>query len=475
MHWDIFKSLVLLHRRSGPLGVVGIGANDGGDSSYVNKYFSFNSGPILIIPTTQAYLGYVQAWFYSLAAPGPWASLASGLATVEMVATMDSFFRGKFLGQQEEDRARGFNTIIPILMVASRVPELRELLLAPDRNRMMMLAALVGCWSIEAEEWFMKGKGYDLHQSAARPLSALFGDYLGDEPAIRDAIKSVYNGVENQSAPGLLDFFRAFEMLGKVSRRSRADIARTALTLLRNPTLPPHLLDSHLQMINLIAIATEYSDALLAQHSIRHVTRTLSELTSKPYDSDSAPVVAQCIASCARYLTKFIPRKDGFHHVRQALQAGLLPAILRCRPWISQQHDDDSKDETHAKLLKLLHMVSLYIVYPSVFRPFLVSVRKIDQLGLIDTATTDPLSAAYLKVVNIATDRLIMIRPSNAERIDLSARCENCGKEDIDADFKSCSGCFIPSYCSEKCQTVHWNAKHEAHCKEVQKKRKGES
>ncbi|KAJ7469800.1 hypothetical protein B0H11DRAFT_1920422 [Mycena galericulata] len=91
MHWDIFKSLVLLHRRSGPLGVVGIGANDGGDSSYVNKYFSFNSGPILIIPTTQAYLGYVQVWFYSLAAPGPWALLASGLATVEMVATIGTF------------------------------------------------------------------------------------------------------------------------------------------------------------------------------------------------------------------------------------------------------------------------------------------------------------------------------------------------------------------------------------------------
>ncbi|KAJ7456723.1 hypothetical protein B0H11DRAFT_2065091 [Mycena galericulata] len=381
----------------------------------------------------------------------------------------DWIFRGKFLGQQEEDRARGFNAIIPFLMVASRVPELRELLLARGPNQMTTLLTLVGCWSIEAEEWFMKNKGYALHHSAAPPLSTLFGDYLENEPAIRDAIDAVFNAPEIQSAPALVDFFRAFEMMGKVSRRSHADIARTALTLLRNPSLPLHVLHAHLRMLNLIATVTEYCDALLAQHSIRHVTRTLSELTSRPYDYDTAPEVAQCIASCVRYLTTYIPKKDGFHHVREALQAGLLPAILRWgRPYISQQHDDHSKDKTHAKL-KLLHMVSLYIVYPSVLRPFLASARKIDQLGLIDVATSDPVSAAYLKVVNIATDRLTMIRPGS---IDLRTRCENCGKEDIDADFRSCSGCFIPSYCSENCQTVHWKEKHEAHCKEVQKKRK---
>ena len=50
--------------------------------------------------------------------------------------------------------------------------------------------------------------------------------------------------------------------------------------------------------------------------------------------------------------------------------------------------------------------------------------------------------------------------------------CGNCG--DI-GDVKKCSGCKSISYCSVKCQTLHWKSKHKKQCKKLRNKNKNKT
>jgi hypothetical protein len=86
--------------------------------------------------------------------------------------------------------------------------------------------------------------------------------------------------------------------------------------------------------------------------------------------------------------------------------------MIRCNSWIAPE------TEAHDKLLQILHLISLYTIYPSVIRQFLSAVSNIDQLGI--PAATQPFCAAYLKVVHLMIDR----RTLPVQPIDLAIRCE---------------------------------------------------
>ncbi|KAJ7867059.1 hypothetical protein B0H13DRAFT_2670578, partial [Mycena leptocephala] len=261
---------------------------------------------------------------------------------------------GKVFGPGK-DMVDGFNAVIPFLSVVATVPDLRDVVLT-EPNREQIFTLIILCWSIETSE------------------STLIANDSKPKPAAS------------------LDFFRVVVGLRMQfgADYDPPNISQTALTLLRNHPPSLDLSNAHMQMLNLLGVAIPYSDALLAQHSIRDVTRLLSDLTSKPHDSASGPKMVEFVTSCVQYLTKFIPTKDGFCNARMALQAGILPAIIRCSSWVSED------TAAHEELMKALHIISLYLIYPSVLRPFLASVRKIEKLDIVDE--TKPLCASYLKL-----------------------------------------------------------------------------
>ncbi|KAJ6585536.1 hypothetical protein B0H19DRAFT_1109975 [Mycena capillaripes] len=342
----------------------------------------------------------------------------------------------------------GYKAVIPLLSVVATIPELRNVVLT-EPARQMTLAVLIFCWTIESSELFVKESGYEPSISAALPLAALIANDIDPEPAAALDIFRVFAGLRTQAG----------------SDYDPYNISQIALTFLRNHSPSLDLANAHMEILNLLGVAVPYSNALLAQHSIRDVTRLLSDLASKEYDSASAPELVQCITSCMQYLTKFMPTKDGFSNVRMALQAGLLPAIARCSSWVSEG------TPAHDELVKALHIISLYIVYPSVLRPFLASVRKIERLNIADK--TKPLYTSYMKLVRLVNVRIAMVaeRCDYGEMFDLCVKCQNCDKSDDDAAFKACSGCFNLSYCSEACQKEDWEF-HERECQKTQAIRK---
>ncbi|KAJ7675124.1 hypothetical protein B0H17DRAFT_1207867 [Mycena rosella] len=349
-----------------------------------------------------------------------------------------------FIGRQNQDRIQGYNTILPFLCIVSRIPEFVDLLLAP-RSRDTILGILAFCWNIEADEWFMKEDTYQPIMTAAYPFTGLALSHImmKSRPLPENTLPF---HPDNLASLAGLEIQEPLKIIFNTMDRKPADIAQMALARLRNPA-PLGVLAAHLEMISILSVLQGCTDALLAQHSIRHVTRILSDLTKRPYDADDAPQMTECISLCLQYLVHYIPTKEGFSGARMAILAGVLPALLRSEPWLSP----GDKYLGYEHTVTLFDTLALYMIYPSVMRPFLVSTRKIEELGL--AKSTHPISKWYLKLVHLVADRLAL-----------------CGKHDIDGDFKSCSGCFQVSYCSEDCQKQAW-ANHEADCKTTKKMR----
>ncbi|KAJ7704985.1 hypothetical protein B0H17DRAFT_1326437 [Mycena rosella] len=358
-------------------------------------------------------------------------------------------------GQQAQDRIDSFNTIIPFLSIAVKLPEIMDLLLADELSRNSILNILVFSWLNERDEWFMNEHGYDPSISTADPLATIVLNTMESQlgPDFDRFGPNVALLPSRSFIPGF-DWLNTFETVRNAMNRDPTDVARTALTLLRHRPISLNLLHAHLEMTNLLVFA--FDDTLLAQNSIGAMTRVLSELSLRPHEPDFAPIMGKCITKCVGYLILFIQMKDSFSHTRITLLGGVIPAILRCGPWFGQ----DSSE--YAGLVALLEVISLYLIFPSVLRPFLISARKIEKLGLV--GGNRPLGAAYLKLVKLVDDRLALVQPPDGQNLDLSVKCKNCGKHDTDANFKACSGCFLPSYCSEDCQKADWR-KHERECK----------
>ncbi|KAJ7160257.1 hypothetical protein C8R46DRAFT_366035 [Mycena filopes] len=242
-------------------------------------------------------------------------------------------------------------------------------------------------------------------------------------------------------------------------------IARRALSLVRSPkhSASTHRGVPHIQMLNLFAHGSDYSDALLAQHSVRDVARYFNELTSQVEEGKEDSFIQDGIGASVEYLSNSIPKKDGFSNARMALHAGLLPAILRSAGLLVKSDADLSGLE------KLLHIISLYLIYPSVRHAFLVSVQKVKQLDDINRDTS--VYAAYQKLVRLIDDRLVTTQRWCATKLETGAKCAKCGKDDNASTLRACTGCFNVSYCSENCQKQHWSS-HEHACKETKALRK---
>ncbi|KAJ7273780.1 hypothetical protein C8J57DRAFT_1594319 [Mycena rebaudengoi] len=350
---------------------------------------------------------------------------------------------GMFEGQQNLDRSNGFHTVVPFLRSVSQIPQLRDLLVALRSIRHLNFAILSFCWQMEGADWFREMPKYDPSFSAAEPLVEM-------AQANSDDFFTVFPIITCPAA----------ELTAAALAANAAPIARIALGLLKIPSLslPLPVLEAHVKMITILSRETAYSGALLSQNSIRDVTRVLSALTSNRYDPVNAEKTGNAIRSCLEYLLTALPKRDGFTSIIIALRGGILQSMIRCNSWIAPE------TEAHDKLLQILHLISLYTIYPSVIRQFLSAVSNIDQLGIL--AATQPFCAAYLKVVHLMIDR----RTLPVQPIDLAIRCEQCHKPD--GDFKTCSACSIPTYCSEACQKAHWVANHKKLCKNIEELRK---
>ncbi|KAJ7130241.1 hypothetical protein C8R44DRAFT_63064 [Mycena epipterygia] len=344
-----------------------------------------------------------------------------------------------FLDQNNANRYHAFQTIIISLRSFVKIPALCELMLA-DGGGKKTFVLLGSCWLYEIEDEFKAAAENNQFLTATEPLLDLATFKPGPPP-------DVFFGC---IMPSTQD----------AGKPARVALDHLEWYLTNTPWSPPaiFILDYHLRMATKMSVALPYLNALLAQQSVRTVTRILVSLTSGPYDIATAPGIAQCIASSLEYLETTLPAADGFAWTTHAVQIGLIPSMLRAQAWLADMPDD----EAQSTIIKLFRLLSLYSLYPSLLRALVRSLQRARELGLPETVRDiPPLWTAYLELEELVLDRSALFNT------DMSIRCSNpdCRKVDTQNNFSSCSSCFTTLYCSPDCQKAHWQDGHRVDCK----------
>ncbi|KAJ6588344.1 hypothetical protein B0H19DRAFT_203927 [Mycena capillaripes] len=352
-----------------------------------------------------------------------------------------------FRDSNNANRYHAFQTIIISLRSFIKIPALCERILATDGGKKAFVM-LGSCWLYEIEDEFKAASKDNQFLTATEPLLDLGTFKPGPPP-------DVFFGC---IMPSTQD----------AGKPARVALDHLEWYLTNTSWSPPaiFILDYHLRMATKMTIAVPYLNALLVQHSVRTITRILVSLTATPYDIATAPGIAQCIGSCLEYLETTLPAADGFSWTTHAVQIGLLPAMLRTQTWLGDMPDDDGQ----ATLIKLIRLLSLYSMYPSLLRHLVRSTRRARELGLPDTIMDNPpVWTAYLELENLVSDR------SRLFDADMDIRCHNpsCRKIDTLNNFSSCSSCFTTAYCSSDCQKEHWKSGHRVDCKALKELRLG--
>ncbi|KAJ6507848.1 hypothetical protein C8R47DRAFT_1315295, partial [Mycena vitilis] len=229
-------------------------------------------------------------------------------------------------------------------------------------------------------------------------------------------------------------------------------------------SLPLPALASHIAMLTVLGREPAYPPALFAHHSFQSVIQILESLTSDAHNPTTAEQVAACIQPCLMYLAQSIQAADGCSFVAEALRSDILAVLFRSSEWIAPDHPG------HIYLAAVLHLISVYTIYPSVFVPFMGVLSKApddnEDPKDLQNQDTDPTQHRLKMAVLIGILRYLnqaTIKPDTA-----FFKCTNpeCGESEIDVlgDNYPCSGCFMASYCSEACQKAHWTDSHKEEC-----------
>lgn len=142
--------------------------------------------------------------------------------------------------------------------------------------------------------------------------------------------------------------------------------------------------------------------ALLARHSVRAVTSFLYSLSLAPFSNDIRESVAFGLTSCSHYLSYALEAADATPSIIEALEAQLLPAMLRSGVWLAHMNPVLVK----AFLIPLTEVIPKYLVYLSVLKGVVRTLRRIRMMGIESKVQQQGLLwDAWIKFKSLVDDR----------------------------------------------------------------------
>lgn len=251
-------------------------------------------------------------------------------------------------------RLSSFSTIVDVLSLFSGVNVLRECVIQSP-----------GLCSMLAQLWYLEIKDPDLSpygiSAAARKRLATF-----------PLCKYVLRYTEEPELHWVPDILVACG--GTIEEVASTSLAHLRLNL-EQPQLDYDRIFDDVQVIGVLADHPPFSNELISQQSIRAVTLALVSITSKPIPAEQylKDRACGCIFYICLYLKMFMEEGDGITLSIRALEAKLLPALLRCDAWVPTL-------TVHYEILQ--EILSKYVLYSSVLRRIVRSMEKIEKLHL---------------------------------------------------------------------------------------------
>ncbi|TFK75555.1 hypothetical protein BDN72DRAFT_444114 [Pluteus cervinus] len=205
--------------------------------------------------------------------------------------------------------------------------------------------------------------------------------------------------------------------------------------------------------------------ALLSRHSVRTVTSVLYSLSLIPFSNEIRESVIFGITSCSHYLSYALESSNALPLIIEALEAQLLPALLRSGIWLSQMNPA----LVTGFLVPLTEILPKYLLYVSVLKVVARWLRRIRIQGVEAKVTQHgPLWDAWTEFKFLAEERFKIQSESNDPQ-DKFQVCysSSCRKVDSNDMFMSCQGCHEVWFCSDSCQNASLPV-HGRECRDIQ-------
>ncbi|KZP20244.1 hypothetical protein FIBSPDRAFT_954628 [Athelia psychrophila] len=198
--------------------------------------------------------------------------------------------------------------------------------------------------------------------------------------------------------------------------------------------------------------------------TVNMLLRLARHSTSTQADEEKA---VQCVFMGFSTLKAVLMAPNGPLYVTQALDAGVIAAVLKSAPRVAQLRQPHETEHCTALLSNTLCQ---FLVHRSVVRSAARALKRAHRLHA-NGAQGGPIWDSWMTFKSLAQERIAVDETHHAEEAQ-SRHIQKCGRTLCDTvmdDLQCCSGCLSISYCSSACQRLDWPA-HKSTCKDLQRR-----
>ncbi|KAK0446536.1 uncharacterized protein EV420DRAFT_892865 [Desarmillaria tabescens] len=205
-----------------------------------------------------------------------------------------------------------------------------------------------------------------------------------------------------------------------------------------------------------------------SKQSVAWVTFVMGRLTrARNLESFNLPLARRAMFLSVMYLKKNL--RYGFTWVSDALDKGILQAIVKSQPYIAREHQESLESLT----VGILDTITLFAVYRSVLHRARTSLRRAEAIQ--DAAKLQGIVKDAWMRLKDKVNHLWDLRPMYFMVRGGATSCmsDNCmtrqqGNTSRVRDMR-CSGCQYAYYCSRECAKSGWKDGHRKQCLELRR------
>jgi hypothetical protein len=170
-----------------------------------------------------------------------------------------------------------------------------------------------------------------------------------------------------------------------------------------------------IELLHILARYPPLQSAMLSQHSIQLVTKTLVTFTSQPFPTSHSSL-GLCINACLWYLRGELKVSTGLRWIIDALQSQLIIGMLRCGPWNSKLD--------HQCRSFFLDVLSTHLLYRSVLPVVSRAMEEVaDVLLEVQVSELGQIWDQWLGFKKIAGERIALLAGDHTYNVQFE--CEN--------------------------------------------------
>ncbi|KAK0207861.1 hypothetical protein DFS33DRAFT_1451064 [Desarmillaria ectypa] len=212
-----------------------------------------------------------------------------------------------------------------------------------------------------------------------------------------------------------------------------------------------------------------------SKQSVAWVTFAMGRLTrARNLEPFNLPQARRAIYLSVVYLKKNL--RYGFTWVSDALDKGILQAIVKAQPYVAYEHQKSFRERftVESLVVEILDTITLFAVYRSVLHRTRTSLRRAEAME--DAANLQgTVKNAWMrlkdKVVHLWDLRPVYFMARSGATSCMSDNCMTRQQGNASSGVRDmrCSGCQYAYYCSRECAKSGWRDGHRKQCLDLRR------